>query len=168
MTVTDYDPALKIAERICNEYASRFLCDDFFNSGYFAYFALSSALDKKATMRIASGDSCKAVRVDTIDGTKLKELTGRPEKISKLAAEYRGKRVAVSLSAPDGCGVREAYKIAEKIYKCFKDSELYDFVLIDKGESRSLIRSLARPDSVRRSAGNSTPNGANGEADYER
>ena len=130
----------EISGRCADEYSHRCLSSDILKRGaYLSYFPVAASRDEVQTVRIifAGGKgSAKAVR---LSGRDSDGVIAHPGAIASYAARLGADSVAVCISSPSGFGEERALEACSAAWDALGDM-LVDFVLIENGKPRSLIK----------------------------
>ena len=108
------------------------------NTKYLTYFTLLATTVKKDTLSIVYTNERGIVNGKIfLKGYEVGEALKKPGVFRTAGSKFGAKRAVICLSSPGGFSIKKAVDAAEKIRHALGKIELYDFVLINKGEAYS-------------------------------
>ena len=129
--------ALKIHS--AEDAAKRCLAGNFLvNTKYLTYFTLFSGTTNNDTLNIVFVNERGMVKHRIfLTGHEVSDALKKPGIFKNIGSKFVSKRAVVCLSSSVGCSIKDAADAAENIRHALGKIELYDFVLINKGEAFS-------------------------------
>ena len=139
-----------LAGRVSAEFAADLYGKGLFRDlKYVSFFTFYSLFDRDVTLRVVYLDkNGKPLCCDTTVGARVAKILSKPAVLNDAARKLGASFSVAAMSAPAGYGIAKAYKAAERMFSDMKTSELYDFLLIEKGDVISLIRSWIPRDEI--------------------
>lgn len=134
--------ASELSRRAAKEYGNKYLRRRLTDGDrYISVLSLLSAGDRRLTLRVlfcTPSGKCLS-KYELVASDALRAL-GKPVIFDRIAKRSGSKLIFVSLSAPEPVGMRRAFEYAEGLYGALTHAELYDFLLIEKGVTVSIVR----------------------------